>query len=233
MDWFVVNEPTFYRDSNSSVLDVVLVSNALCTQISPETCVVKKCDYTSHHHRLSVNLKISRSKQKAQYRTGCKWRNFDDDAFLTDIEKIELHRVTEANEPCEKQWESFSKTLNCVLNKHASIKRLKFTTLNHLQFRGKHRYMQISRENSAQAGHELSLGSKFTQRWSAWVSTPPLYTTALINMTDEILKAMDRSHITLLTILDLSRCFDVINYDTLLEKFQVICISTGCSSKAI
>ena len=41
----VVNEPTFYRDFNSSVLDVALVSNALCTQISPETCVVQKCDY--------------------------------------------------------------------------------------------------------------------------------------------------------------------------------------------
>ena len=77
----VVNEPTFYRDSNSSVLDAVLVSNPLCTQMLPETCVVKKCDYTSHHHRVSVHLKISRSKQKAQYRTGRKLRNFNDNAF--------------------------------------------------------------------------------------------------------------------------------------------------------
>ena len=52
-------------------------------------------------------------------------------------------------------------------------------------------------------------------------------TTALINMTDEILKGMGRSHITLLTLLDLSCCFDVIDHDTLLDKLQLIGISTG------
>ena len=46
-------------------------------------------------------------------------------------------------------------------------------------------------------------------------------------MTDEILRGMDRSHITLLTLLDLSRCFDVIDHDTLLEKLQLMGISTG------
>ena len=51
--------------------------------------------------------------------------------------------------------------------------------------------------------------------------------TALINMTDEILRGMDRSHVTLLTLLDLSRCFDVIDHDTLLEKLQLMGISTG------
>ena len=46
-------------------------------------------------------------------------------------------------------------------------------------------------------------------------------------MTDEVLRGMDRSHITLLTLLDLSRCFDVIDHDTLLEKLQLMGISTG------
>ena len=52
-------------------------------------------------------------------------------------------------------------------------------------------------------------------------------TTALINMTDEILKGMDRYHITLLTLPDLSLCFDVTDHDTLLEKLQLTIISTG------
>ena len=52
-------------------------------------------------------------------------------------------------------------------------------------------------------------------------------TTTLINMTDEILKGMDTSHITLLTLLDLSCCFNVTDHDTLLNKLQLIGISTG------
>ena len=41
------------------------------------------------------------------------------------MQNIEWHRVVEANEPCEKQWESFSKTLNSVLNKHAPMQTFK------------------------------------------------------------------------------------------------------------
>ena len=45
-------------------------------------------------------------------------------------------------------------------------------------------------------------------------------------MTDEILKGMDRLEITLLTMIDLSRCFDVVGHETLLNKLQSLQIST-------
>ena len=41
-------------------------------------------------------------------------------------------------------------------------------------------------------------------------------------MTDEILKGMDRSEITLLALIDLSRCFDVIDHKTLLKKLELL-----------
>ena len=44
--------------------------------------------------------------------------------------------------------------------------------------------------------------------------------TALLSVTDEILKGMDRSEITLLTLIDLSRCFDVVDHKTLLNKLE-------------
>ena len=45
-------------------------------------------------------------------------------------------------------------------------------------------------------------------------------------MTDAILKGMDRSEITLLTMIDLSRCFHVVAHKTLLNKLQSLQIST-------
>ena len=51
--------------------------------------------------------------------------------------------------------------------------------------------------------------------------------TALLTVTDEILKGMDRAEISLLTLIDLSRCFDVIGHETLLSKLELLCISTG------
>ena len=42
--------------------------------------------------------------------------------------------------------------------------------------------------------------------------------TALLSVTDEILKGMDRSEITLLTLIDFNRCFDVVDHKTLLNK---------------
>ena len=46
--------------------------------------------------------------------------------------------------------------------------------------------------------------------------------TALTSVTDEILKGMDRSEITLLTLIDLNRCFDVIDHKTLLNKLELL-----------
>ena len=51
--------------------------------------------------------------------------------------------------------------------------------------------------------------------------------TALLTVTDEILNGMDRSEVSLLTLLDLGRCFDVVSHDMLLSKLELLQISTG------
>ena len=51
--------------------------------------------------------------------------------------------------------------------------------------------------------------------------------TALINISDRVFSAMDQSQISLLCLIDLSRCFDVINHAKLLEKLQLHCIDTS------
>ena len=51
--------------------------------------------------------------------------------------------------------------------------------------------------------------------------------TALLTVTDNILKGMNDSEITLLTLIDLSRCFDVVDHETLLQKLKLYQISTG------
>ena len=51
--------------------------------------------------------------------------------------------------------------------------------------------------------------------------------TALISITDEILRGMDKSEVTLLTLIDLSRCFDVVDHNMLITKLQQLQISTG------
>ena len=52
-------------------------------------------------------------------------------------------------------------------------------------------------------------------------------TTALLTMTDQILAGMDRSEVTLLALIDLSRCFDVVDHAALLTSLQQLQISTG------
>ena len=44
--------------------------------------------------------------------------------------------------------------------------------------------------------------------------------TALLTVTDRVFEAMDRREITLLCLLDLSKCFDVVPHDGLLTKLE-------------
>ena len=50
--------------------------------------------------------------------------------------------------------------------------------------------------------------------------------TALITVSDQIYSAMDRGHLSLLCILDLSKCFDVIPHSKLLSKLQLYNVNT-------
>ena len=52
-------------------------------------------------------------------------------------------------------------------------------------------------------------------------------TTALLTVTDQIFQGMDHSEITLLALIGLSCCFDVVYHATLLTSFEQLQISTG------
>ena len=49
---------------------------------------------------------------------------------------------------------------------------------------------------------------------------------ALIQISDRALSAMDQGHISLLCLIDLSKAFDVISHSKLLEKLQLHCVET-------
>ena len=49
----------------------------------------------------------------------------------------------------------------------------------------------------------------------------------------QIINGMDRSEIYLVTLIDLSRCFDVIGHKVLLNKLKLLQMSTGWTSKVI
>ena len=50
--------------------------------------------------------------------------------------------------------------------------------------------------------------------------------TALLNISDRALSAMDKTQISLLCLIDLSKCFDVISHSKLITKLQLNCIDT-------
>ena len=51
--------------------------------------------------------------------------------------------------------------------------------------------------------------------------------TALLTVSEEILNGMDRSEMSLFTLIDLSRFFDVIDHELLLNKLKMLQISTA------
>ena len=51
--------------------------------------------------------------------------------------------------------------------------------------------------------------------------------TALTFVTDSILSATDQGHISLLCLIDLSKCFDVINHEKLLQKLELLGVDTA------
>ena len=50
--------------------------------------------------------------------------------------------------------------------------------------------------------------------------------TALLSLTDQLYKAMDSGHVALLVMLDLSKCFDVIDHARLLDKLRLYGVCT-------
>ena len=76
-------------------------------------------------------------------------------------------------------------------------------------------YLTINRRLSAhQSGNK------------AWHSTE----TSLINSTDSILKAIDQKKVTAVILLDMSKAFDSINHEILLNKLKHVGVSSSCLS---
>ena len=55
------------------MLDVVLVSEAIHNAHVPPNCNVDRCDYTSHHYRVDVEIAMPRARSRAMYRIGRAW----------------------------------------------------------------------------------------------------------------------------------------------------------------
>ena len=51
--------------------------------------------------------------------------------------------------------------------------------------------------------------------------------TALVSITDHLLEAVDRGDVSILTLIDLSRAFDVVHHQTLLDQLQLLQIAPG------
>ena len=51
--------------------------------------------------------------------------------------------------------------------------------------------------------------------------------TALISVNDSLMEAADRGDISILTLIDLSRAFDVVDHQTLLNQLQLLQIAPG------
>ena len=60
----VVHKPTFFRGNSRSVLDVVLLSEELCSVAAPYTCTVETCHFVSHHCRVLVHISVPRVRPR-------------------------------------------------------------------------------------------------------------------------------------------------------------------------
>ena len=121
----VVREPTFYRGDCRSVLDVFLLSDALCNDHVKPKCTVESCDYSCHHRRVCLETRIPRCKAKAQYRTARNWRVFNSESFLGDIANVDWSSVMNRRDSCEEQWDAFSAALITILDCHAPFRRFR------------------------------------------------------------------------------------------------------------
>ena len=107
----VIREPTFFRGDVRSVLDVFLLSDAMCTTNTFLRCGVERSDYSCHHRLVSLELRVPRARARASYRTARNWRMFDGEAFLTAVSNVEWSSIVKRDESCESQWHAFSTTL--------------------------------------------------------------------------------------------------------------------------
>ena len=120
-----VNEPTFIRGDTQSILDVIMLSDAMCCASNPPDVSVEVCDYAAHHRRVSLLTTIPRAKAASRYRTGRNWRAFNVPAFLEDLSHIDWSSIVRSNSSCEEQWNAFSSKMVDKLNVYAPLRRFR------------------------------------------------------------------------------------------------------------
>ena len=107
------------------MLDVLLLSDTMCTVNTFLKCKVESSDYSCHHQRVCLEVRIPRAKPKASYRTARNWRMFYCCAFLADIQNVDRSSIIAHDSSCEEQWHAFSTALLTVLNEHAPMRRFR------------------------------------------------------------------------------------------------------------
>ena len=121
----IVLQPTFFRGTTQSVLDVVLLSRELCSVTVPPDCTVEICHFVSHHRRVVTCLSLPRVRPPPLYRTGRNWRSFDEQAFLADVSSTDWYSLVHRSASCEQQWDRFTEVINRLLDQHAPVRRFK------------------------------------------------------------------------------------------------------------
>ena len=120
-----MTEPTFYRGDTRSILDVILISDVMCTASTFLNCNIECSDYACHHQRVCLTVKIPRAKVKGSYRTARNWRTFDCYALLNDLANVDWSSTIARDTSCEEQWHAFSTAMLAVLDAHAPMRRFR------------------------------------------------------------------------------------------------------------
>lgn len=121
----MIDVPTFYRGMTQSVLDNVLLSDSLANDDLRPELSVQRCDYASHHHKVTVKMPVTRLRTKATYKIGRCWRRLSDTDLLTDLHSVNWDREIPRDWTCADQWTTFSTIFWSILNKYVPVRKIK------------------------------------------------------------------------------------------------------------
>lgn len=117
-----VNEPKFYQNSTQSVLDVVFLSDALCSESVPPVCTAERRDYSAHHWLVTVTTTIPGSRTSLTHHTSR--RALDTDTLLEGVASSNWNQLVNRADSCETRWDSFSRVVSRTRDNHTPIRQL-------------------------------------------------------------------------------------------------------------
>ena len=121
----MIDVPTFYRGTTQTVLDNILLSDSLANDDLHPEHAVQRCDYTSHHHKVTMKMHVTRSRTKAMFKTGRCWRRLCNNDLLTDLRKVNWDLEVPRGRTCEEQWATFRAIFWSILDKHVPARSMK------------------------------------------------------------------------------------------------------------